>query len=162
MSQANSGFARALKQLQNALGNLGPASTIEPPFIEADSDDSYKRDAFRNALNILCEKETESSLDDEAIDKFIHFFENLYAPKFCDSTRKPSMLRWKTSYSDIRRHNRFRHMYSDVCEVMFSQLDTRDLDNGVPYGVIRLENNIIMIKDVALSKNCSLSRFWLA
>lgn len=48
-------------------------------------------------------------------------------------------------------------MYSDVCEVMFSQLDTRDLDNGVPYGVIRLENNIIMIKDVALSKNCSHS-----
>ena len=128
------GFESFLTSLQDALTDtLGAVevNNANNPNINKDANEKEKREAFRNALITLCD--FNSPLDDELIDQFIVFFENLY----CSGDKK------------------FRHMYSDACDVMFSQLNTNDLDNGVPFEVINLENNITMIKEIAENKEVS-------
>lgn len=118
-------FEEFLSSLQDVLENVNRKNNVSIPNINSDSNEDEKRKAFTDALKILCD--FDSSLDDNGINGFIDFFTKLYGTE----------------------ENEFRHMYSDACEVMFSQLDTKEFDNGVPFGVVNLENNITMIKEVA-------------
>ncbi len=118
-------FEEFLSSLQDVLENVNRKNNVSIPNINSDSNEDEKRKAFTDALKILCD--FDSSLDDNGINGFIDFFTKLYGAE----------------------ENEFRHMYSDACEVMFSQLDTKEFDNGVPFGVVNLENNITMIKEVA-------------
>lgn len=118
-------FEEFLSSLQDVLENVNRKNNVSIPNINSDSNEDEKRKAFTEALKILCD--FDSSLDDNGINNYIDFFTKLYGTE----------------------ENEFRHMYSDACEVMFSQLDTKEFDNGVPFGVVNLENNITMIKEVA-------------
>ena len=118
-------FEEFLSSIQDVLENVNRKNNVSIPNINSDSNEDEKRKAFTDALKILCD--FDSSLDDNGINGFIDFFTKLYGAE----------------------ENEFRHMYSDACEVMFSQLDTKEFDNGVPFGVVNLENNITMIKEVA-------------
>ena len=118
-------FEEFLSSLQDVLENVNRKNNVSIPNINSDSNEDEKRKAFTDALKILCD--FDSSLDDNGINGFIDYFTKLYGAE----------------------ENEFRHMYSDACEVMFSQLDTKEFDNGVPFGVVNLENNITMIKEVA-------------
>lgn len=125
MSELPQGFLAALKTFQESLGDLNLTPTIKVPLLDPDSLEKDRRAAFKDVLSTLCDEKI--SLSNEKIDEFVGFFINFY-------------------YLD---DNRFRHMYSDVCDVMFSRLNTTNLDNGVPFSVIALENNITMLKEVA-------------
>lgn len=125
MKDLPQGFLAVLKTFQESLGNLNLSPIIKIPLIDSDSSDKEKRKAFKEVLSDLCDEKL--SPDNRQIDEFVAFFENFY-------------------YSD---DGKFRHMYSDVCEVMFSRLDTKNLDNGVPFSVVSLENNVTMLKEAA-------------
>lgn len=120
-----SDFEEFLSSFQGVLENINRKNNVDLPNINVNSSEDEKRKAFTEALKILCD--FDFSLDDNDVNSFIDFFTKLYGTE----------------------ENEFRHMYSDACEVMFSQLDTKEFDNGVPFGVINLENNITMIKEVA-------------
>ena len=125
--EALSSFISVLNTLQDSLGSIG-ISKVEPPILDLDACEEEKREAFREALETLSDVSPDSSLDEASIKRFIGFFDCLYA-----------------SNDD----GGFRHMYSDVCQVMFSFLDIEDLDDGIPFHVVNLENNVTMIKEYA-------------
>lgn len=125
MNNIPRGFKDALNTLQEASGEPSSAPKATPPSLEPGSSEEEREKAFKEALTALCDEKI--SLDSEAIDGFVSFFANCYC-------------------SD---NNRFRHRYSDICEVMFSELNANKLDNGVPFNVIALENNITMLKEIA-------------
>ena len=125
MNDIPQGFIAALKTFQESLGNLDSIDKIEVPLLDPDLPEDEKREAFKDVLHILCDESL--SLADDDIDRLVSFFIGFY----------------------YQNGTGFRHMYSDVCAVMFSHLNTNDLDNGVPFSVIALENNVTMLKEVA-------------
>lgn len=120
-------FSAKLDTFQKVSERLDSAPSVKIPLLDSDSSEDERRKAFKEVLTILCDEKI--SLNNEKIDESVSFFASYYS----DNTR-------------------FRHMYSDVCAVMFSKLNTSELDNGVPFGVIALENNITMLKEVAERK----------
>lgn len=102
-------------------------SPIELPEIDETTPDQERRRAFRQALKVLSSLEVSDALDEVSLQCSISFFSILY----CDS--RP-----------------YRHLYSDICDVMYSFLGTKtELDNGVPPEAKWLANNLEMIEQAA-------------
>ena len=95
---------------------------LRAPALESGAKPDVRNDAFRSALKTLSTPDNEGALDDEGIDSFVHFFETLYGD------------------------SEYRHMYSEVCEVMFGYLETEnDPDEESPAQALSLANNIEII-----------------
>lgn len=101
------------------------AHVIEPlraPVLENNASPDKRNEAFRRALEILSTPDDQGALDDAGIAGFVEFFDILYDD--------PG----------------YRHMYSDVCEVMFGCLKTEDTpDEEAPVQALSLANNIEII-----------------
>lgn len=147
-------FSEILNNLRQVIVDFDAASKIKPPIIEPTSTNEVKRKAFKNALETLSSVEMEVSLDDNAITAFIAFFENLYSVS-SNTSIDGINGQFENGNRESLCYQGFRHMYSDASEVMFAQLDPIYLDHGVPYGVILLEANLVVIKNVAMQRGCS-------
>lgn len=99
----------------------GEAKPLRAPMLGLDAEPSAKNEAFCEALRVLSTPDDEGALDEKGIDSFVRFFTALY-----DSG--------------------YRHMYSDICEVMFSYLGSGDdPDEESPTQSLSLANNIEII-----------------
>lgn len=95
---------------------------LRAPALESGAKPDVRNNAFRSALETLSTPDDKGALDDEGIESFVRFFETLYGD------------------------SKFRHMYSEVCEVMFSYLGTgNDPDEESPAQALSLANNIEII-----------------
>lgn len=122
-SDAVSSFADALRVFQDKLPERDKSEArVFAPKVAIDSTVEEKRELFNKAINDLAI--LENDLNDDEIAEFSSFFVSVYQDDGC----------------------KFRHMYSDVCSVMFGFL-TEDgkLDDGVPFPANKLANNIFMI-----------------
>lgn len=117
------GMKRALEiltsVLQAANGDYLEKSMLIVPDVEADSDETQKRDALTKLLETLASDDPGLSLSDENIADVKVFFEKLYGGQV-----------------------KFRHRYSDVCDVVFDYKDCELDPTNVPYPVSRLADNM--------------------
>ena len=117
------GMKRALEiltsVLQAANGDYLEKSMLIVPDVEADSDETQKRDALTKLLETLASDDPGLSLSDENIADVKAFFEKLYGGQV-----------------------KFRHRYSDVCNVVFDYKDCELDPTNVPYPVSRLADNM--------------------
>lgn len=96
---------------------------LSAPFISVNADNAEKAAAFKEALSILSKPDSEGSLNEEGINSFIEFFAQLYGG-----------------------NTGFRHLYSDVCSVMYGFLETKEnLDEGIPPQSLALASNMEII-----------------
>lgn len=103
-------------------GSEGVAK-LTAPSLSQNADPEKKRDALKNALQELSTPDSEGSLDEAGVDEFVGFFKTLYGDD-----------------------GNFRHMYSDVCAVMYGFLDTdKSLNREMPDEPIALANNMEII-----------------
>lgn len=107
---------------------------LSAPSISANADNAEKTAAFKEALSILSKPDSEGSLDEEGINSFIEFFTQLYGGG-----------------------TGFRHLYSDVCNVMYGFLETKEnLDEGIPPQSLALANNMeIISREISRRKDLS-------
>ena len=117
------GMKRALEiltsVLQAANGDYLEKSMLIVPDVEADSDETQKRDALTKLLETLASDDPGLSLSDENIADVKAFFEKLYGGQV-----------------------KFRQRYSDVCDVVFDYKDCELDPTNVPYPVSRLADNM--------------------
>lgn len=99
--------------------------TLNIPKLNPSSSNQEKREALIEVLKQLSGLSLESYLSEEEEASVISFFSSLYDGE-----------------------SGYRHMYSDVCEVMYEYLkkDENRLDDGVPYEARQLANNMEMIQ----------------
>lgn len=110
----------ALQKLAHSASDK--VAPLRAPVLENGAKPDVRNDAFRSALKTLSTPDYEGALDDEGIDSFVRFFEALYGD------------------------SEYRHMYSEVCEVMFGYLETEnDPDEESPVQALSLANNIEII-----------------
>ena len=124
-------FVHILKDVSNSNKTI-----LNIPNITEESDDEERRKALKELLQRLSSVKGENALSGEDIKRIIDFFVILYG-------NKP----------------KFRHNYSDICDIVFGLLDEcspDDLDSGVPYQVNNLSYNINLICS-AMNKNDSYS-----
>ena len=102
-------------------GPAGHSERITPPkYVSADSGDADRAASLRDALDVLSRPDC---LDNEGIGQFVGYFMSLY--------------------SKTPGKKEFRHMYSDVSDVMYSHFTEEGLTAGdVPDAIIYLENNM--------------------
>lgn len=119
-------FTVLLNEIQAAIERVAgqqDARRIYAPDISATADIDEKNQAFKNALELLSKPDSEASLDEDGIESFICFFEKLYGGPV-----------------------HFRHLYSDVCNVMYGFLETAEsLDEGIPPRSLALASNMEII-----------------
>ena len=122
-------FEDSINQFLSILSADSDPEQIEAPQLPEDSNSEVRREAFKRALYALSKPDSEASLSEEAIDSFISFFAVLYGTG-----------------------DGYRHMYSDVCSVMYSYLKTgKELDRGeLPPQSLALSVNMdIIAKQIA-------------
>lgn len=104
---------------------------LEIPEIAEGDDDSRKREALRLMLESLASADTESALSSDDIDGASRFFARLYGG------REP-----------------YRHRYADICDLVFGEMGKsgEELDDGVPYSVNCLAENISIIHERMVAK----------
>lgn len=94
-------------------------STLVVPDVEVDSEEAQKRKALTELLRILASGDPGLSLSNGDITEAKAFFEKLYGGQ-----------------------EKFRHRYSDVCDVVFDYKDCELDPTNVPYPVSRLADNM--------------------
>lgn len=104
----------------------GDGKKVSPPDeLTPDSGTADRSASLKIALKRLSQSD---HLDDDCVDKFVEYFRSLYA-------------------EDING-SRFRHMYSDVCAIMYSFFSKETWKRGwMPSKIVYLENNIKLIVD---------------
>lgn len=115
-------FSSALQSFFNQVKNVYKPG-ISVPNLEADSDDGKRKRALKTLLEELASVDPNDALSSTDINTVSEFFNRLYGgtPKY-------------------------RHSYADICDVVFGFLDESDeLDDGVPYQVNSLAENINII-----------------
>lgn len=129
MSDQYSGAGEFLKSFSSALQSLVvqfggvDKPNLDIPHLSEDCDDGERREALRSLLREMASVRPEDALSDADIDAAIEFFNRLYGgtPKY-------------------------RHSYADICDTVFSLLEeSEDLDDGVPYQVNSLAENINIV-----------------
>lgn len=89
-----------------------------------------KRKLFDQAIDGLAS--LDSDMNSEEIDDFVRFFVELYD----------------------EADEKFRHMYSDVCAILFGFLvDNGKLDDGVPPQAVKLANNVALLLEEIKRRN---------
>lgn len=123
--KAAENFGRALSLLASKIGTLSKPPLKVPP-INAGSDDAEKRKALRDMLESLASTDDAAVLSQEDIRRASNFFAKLYGGS------EP-----------------YRHRYADICDLVFNALgqSSGDLDEGVPYSVNCLAENIRIIHE---------------
>lgn len=124
-AKAAENFGRALSLLTSKIGTLSKPPLKVPP-INASSDDAEKRKALRDMLESLASTDDAAVLSQEDIRRASSFFAKLYGGS------EP-----------------YRHRYADICDLVFNALghSSGDLDEGVPYSVNCLAENIRIIHE---------------
>lgn len=114
-----SNFSQALESFMAQIKPLAK-TPLKIPEISADSDDAKKRAALREILESLADAKDDRALDESDIDRASEFFASLYGG------------------------DGYRHRYADICDLVLNALGESDdgLDNGVPYSVNCLAENI--------------------
>lgn len=122
-SQAEANFASALSQFAERLEGLVKPPLKVPEICES-SDDAEKREALRQMLDSLASADDKAALSADDILRAADFFARLYGGE------EP-----------------YRHRYADVCVLVFEKLGQAgdDLDDGVPYSINCLAENIRII-----------------
>lgn len=118
-------FSGVLEVLSAGIKKL-TKTPLDVPEIAKNDDDSRKREALRLMLKSLASVDNKSALSTDDIDRASDFFASLYGG------REP-----------------YRHRYADVCNIIFSEMDQSngELDDGVPYSVNCLAENIRIIHE---------------
>lgn len=126
-------FGEALSLLAEKVSELYKPP-LDVPEMREDLDDSKKREALRKMLNSLASVRKEAALSDGDISKAADFFALLYGGG------EP-----------------YRHRYADICDLVFSELDQAEdeLDDGVPYSVNCLAENIRIIHMQLVERGCT-------
>lgn len=129
-NEALESFNRALEIFSESIKGR-PKPPLEIPEIAEGDDDSRKREALRLMLESLASADTESALSSDDIDGASRFFARLYGGQ------EP-----------------YRHRYADICDLVFSEMDQSggELDDGVPYSVNCLAENIRIIHESMVAK----------
>lgn len=124
-AKAAENFGRVLSLLTSKIGTLSKPPLKVPP-INAGSDDAQKRKALRDMLESLASTDDAAALSQEDIRRASNFFAKLYGGS------EP-----------------YRHRYADICDLVFNALgqSSGDLDEGVPYSVNCLAENIRIIHE---------------
>lgn len=124
-AKAAENIGRALSLLTSKIGTLSKPPLKVPP-INAGSDDAEKRKALRDMLESLASTDDAAVLSQEDIRRASSFFAKLYGGS------EP-----------------YRHRYADICDLVFNALgqSSGDLDEGVPYSVNCLAENIRIIHE---------------
>lgn len=106
--------------------NFQKKHPIDIPSIDAAATEQDRRNALKSVLVSIAETEPLKALDDGDVAKLVSFFDNLYV-----------------SSGD----SQFRHMYSEVCEIMYGFLSdgTGELVEGVPDKAVQLANSLGII-----------------
>ena len=132
-NEAFENISKALSRFAELAGSL-TKNPLNIPVIESESDDSEKRAALRSMLESLASAKMDGALSDEEIDKASVFFCKLYGGK-----------------------RGYRHRYADICDLVLNALGQSkgDLDDGVPYSVNCLAENIGIIYENMLSNGFS-------
>lgn len=96
------------------------------PSIGLNSDDAEKRRALREMLENLSSSKRADMLSDDDIKRASDFFSILYGGE-----------------------GGYRHKYADICDLVFNAFDASgdELDNGIPYSVNCLADNINTIHE---------------
>lgn len=128
--EALKSFSCALEIFAKGIGKL-TKPPLEIPEIAEGDDDSRKREALRLMLESLASADTESALSSDDIDGASRFFARLYGGQ------EP-----------------YRHRYADICDLVFSEMGQSggELDDGVPYSVNCLAENIRIIHESMVAK----------
>lgn len=109
--------------LANLAGRIAPLAKnpLPVPSISTSSDDAEKRSALREMLENLSSSKRSDVLSDDDIERAAEFFSTLYGGE-----------------------GGYRHRYADICELVFDAFDASggDLDEGIPYSVNCLADNI--------------------
>lgn len=118
-------FSGVLEVLSAGIKKL-TKTPLDVPEIAKNDDDSRKREALRLMLKSLASVDNKSALSTDDINRASDFFASLYGG------REP-----------------YRHRYADVCGIIFSEMDQSngELDDGVPYSVNCLAENIRIIHE---------------
>ena len=126
-------FGEALSLLAEKVSELYKPP-LDVPEMREDLDDSKKREALRKMLNSLASVHKEAALSDGDISKAADFFALLYGGE------EP-----------------YRHRYADICDLVFSELGQAEdeLDDGVPYSVNCLAENIRIIHMQLVERGCT-------
>lgn len=121
----NESFIEAFKEYSSAFDG-GEKSRVTVPSVAMDAAPEEKRKALREALVALAGADGERALGDRDIEGFARFFKSLYGTD---------------------EKSQFRHMYSEICEVMYGFLnDSGELDEEPPPKALLLANNIVIIE----------------
>lgn len=118
-------FSEAFEQVVESAGSSAiNYKRIQPPFLSASAKADKRGDAFKSALKRLSDLDCEAALNEESIDEFISFFRVLYGTG-----------------------DGYRHLYSDVCAVMYSYMGTdENLDLGsIPDQALSLARNAALL-----------------
>lgn len=118
-------FNDALEELAQSIAAINPArEKCHAPKLADAATNQQRGDALKEALSTLSDISPEAALGEDEVAEFIGFFSQLYGGG--------------TPY---------RHLYSDVCSVMYDALSTNPdhLDDGVPYQARNLANNMELI-----------------
>ena len=123
-------FSGALKMFSDGIKKLTKLPLEVPEIAEGD-DDSKKREALRRMLKSLASVDNRSVLSSSDIDRASDFFVRLYGGG------EP-----------------YRHRYADICDLVFSEMGKsgEELDDGVPYSVNCLAENIRIIHESMVAK----------
>lgn len=128
-------FSESLSEYIGSNLPIRSKKPIEIPSIEDVSSASEKRDALKSVLLSMAETDPSSAMSDSDAKSLISFFKTLYGE---DSSTS------------------FRHMYSEVCEVMYGFLsDTEnELDEGIPAKAVQLANSVGIVA-IEMENRCS-------
>ena len=131
-------FENILSILQSHSGEVKKDILPSVPEIRKESSARDKGDALSAVLEDLSSLDPADALSDGDLNRLTGFFCLLYGGD-----------------------SEFRHMYSQVCEVMFGFLDCgnedRDPVNGVPFKLVNLSNNLKIVVD-AVDGRCEDQR----
>lgn len=102
---------------------------IDIPDLPSDSTASEKRRALKTVLENMADTDPSGAMSESEAANLASFFEKLYEPV------------GETS---------FRHMYSEVCEVMYGFLSdgSEKADDGVPYKAVQMANSVGIVATV--------------
>lgn len=123
---AASDFIDAFRRLSSAVVGGAGKARVPVPSIRGGADPEDRRAALKSALETLADTNGDRALGERDIMRFARFFRDLYG----------------TGEEPL-----FRHMYSEVCDVMYGFLNDEDaLDEQPPAEAVMLANNIVIVE----------------
>jgi len=148
MTENIEGIASALEKFNEVLAQfqIGSLPTKAkrkgriPPPLNSEEGEFEKNKALDTVLRQLAAIETEDALDITEIQEYVSFFAALYGGE-----------------------EKYRHLYSKVCDVMYSFFDDNDGtpgyldDTGIPLKIVNLATNIDIICDATKEANINQS-----